>query len=660
MPYRIAIGSCSHPLLPQPLWKIIRARQPTAFIWGGDAVYSDRFNGRNWTAVGLHRVHDDESNATSKNDGGWRLTFPPPSIHLDATPDIIRHWYEEQWGVEDYRRFVEGWYDAENSTQLTRPLIYGIIDDHDYGQNNGDLTYQYKQESNLAFVDFLYSGVADENQCGERDVCEASQDESDENPSKDMEEENNPKIMHSSRTKSKIKSSDPMYQRAIDGKGVYGVQLFDFSRTREGSSSPSSSQMLRGGGYWVPDEDAKIDPDITGGTNTEDVNYSTTHSVAIFALDVRSNKTPWPKGKQTITTTTAKDDIRSNSTSINAPMLDFLGQHQWEWFQSALANSRATVNIIVSGLQIHPERFPNDGNVVEEWSKFPEARQMLYDMILNSGVRSPLLVSGDVHMAQIMRKDCIPSSAIMNGSSFKSSPQTRPLIEITTSGMTHSWGTSFSSQPKNHRMPLKLYTYFVSRVFMTVCHFVCPWNDIVIRTVEDVNREADERAARQDEDNEKHLLSGGRTGKQYYLGLNFAELEFDFHDEEDGGNSGGAVTARIFGKQENEPPKLEMRWSFDQLSGGSDLPGITAKLHDFLTLGNRYNAPLEHEWICAPHRGLASIYHEYAANIITFFNICFLFFLPHGIFLLLLIQARRKWSQRKDTSRPNENIVHSN
>ena len=65
------------------------------------------------------------------------LIVPPPSIHLDASPDVIRGQYEEQWDVDDYRNFVEGWHDAENDGKLTRPVIFGTIDDHDYGQNNG-------------------------------------------------------------------------------------------------------------------------------------------------------------------------------------------------------------------------------------------------------------------------------------------------------------------------------------------------------------------------------------------------------------------------------------------------------------------------------------------------------------------------------------------
>ena len=115
-------------------------------------MYADVFAGINWTAAGLHRI-DPSNNATTdgSRQGGWRLTFPPPSIHIDATPGVIRDWYEKQWEVEDYRNFVEGWYEGttdqsqSRAPNKVRPLIFGTVDDHDYGQNNGDATYQYKR-----------------------------------------------------------------------------------------------------------------------------------------------------------------------------------------------------------------------------------------------------------------------------------------------------------------------------------------------------------------------------------------------------------------------------------------------------------------------------------------------------------------------------------
>jgi len=623
MPHRIAFGSCSHPSLPQPLWKIIKSRHPAAFVWGGDAIYADKYAGLNWTAVGFHRINDDQTQNSSSSSSSWRLTFPPPSVHVDATPKIIHDWYEKQWGIEDYRSFVEGWYDDEHNINNTqsyniKPLLFGTVDDHDYGQNNGDYTYQYKKESNIEFVNFLYLGVANDHQTN--DICTQDVHSSD-----NAFEESTSQQQESNKSYDRHKDNDPMYQRALKGNGVYGVQLFDFSKTKNEhniSNSYNNNNILWGNGYWVPEIFAQIDPDVMITSNvssSETPSYSTTHSVAIFALDVRTNKTPWPKGKQIHTDNTIQD--RNSSSFI--PILDFLGEEQWLWFKQALNNSHATVNIIVSGLQVHPERFPNDGNVVEEWSKFPEARQLLYNTILNSGVKSPMIVSGDVHMAQFMRKDCVKASGMIQSRSSTSNHQVRPLVEITTSGMTHSWGTSFSSQPKHHRLPLKPYSYFVSNVFMTICHWVCGWNDILIQSTNEESR-------------------GGKLGLQYYLGLNFAEFEFDFKDE---GKGGGTVTTRIFGKEEDAVPKLEMSWTFDELSGNTHAKGNTARyLQDFLPM----NIDIENtgdEWICIPHRGIPSVIQEYVANAIMFISFCILFFFPHVIMLYLLRKIWLRWKR---------------
>lgn len=367
MPHRIVIASCSHPSLPQPLWPVISSRHPAAFVWAGDAIYADKFQGLDWRSIGL-RIDKDSKK--------WRFTFPPPSIHEDADPDIIRGWYRKQWEEQiEYRKFVEGW----DSNGTERPLVFGTIDDHDYGANNGDVTYRFRRESNLEFMDFLYSSVPEASVCQEMPAQDASSSSGSNTFASDVCESQ--KVTNRTGNESRIRSkfNDPMYRRARQGKGVYGVQLFDFSRDAEASSK---NKISWGGGHWVPEDEAMIDPDV--GDSTEP-SYSTTHSVAVFVLDVRSNKTPWPKkNKQDAIST----NMLHNSAQQATPLThDFLGEHQWMWFKTALSNSHAAINIIVSGLQIHPQRFPNDGNIVEEWSKFPEAQQMLYETVLNSGAR---------------------------------------------------------------------------------------------------------------------------------------------------------------------------------------------------------------------------------------------------------------------------------
>ena len=53
-------------------------------------------------------------------------------------------------------------------------------------------------------------------------------------------------------------------------------------------------------------------------------------------------------------------------------------------------------------------------------------------------------------------------------------------------------------------------------------------------------------------------------------------------------------------------------------------------------------------WTFVPHRGLASLYCMYVANVVLFLAFCFLFFLPHGSFVLIVVIARRRWSRRKN------------
>ena len=642
--YRIAIGSCSHPSLPQPLWPIIASRNPASFVWAGDAIYADVFKGLDWKSVGLRRDKDTKK---------WRFTFPPPAIHQDATPEIIRGWYEKQWEEQiGYRQFVEGnhtvivqdWHqvnnldgcelELRNHTLQRRPFVFGTIDDHDYGANNGDVTYRFRRESNLEFMDFLYSGVPNDCDTG---FCPSSMNDipkdrrsCDGHASNFHDAQRSARKVGSS-TRGRKKDDDPMYQRALQGKGVYGVQLFDFSRDTN-KTSMHKDGLLWGNGYWVPEHDAKIDPDVKADeSNKSELSYSTTHSVAIFVLDVRSNKTPWPKKNRHSSASTEHETLETN--------YDFLGTNQWKWFEEALSNSKATINIIVSGLQIHPNRFPNDGNIVEEWSKFPSSQQKLYDTVLDSDAKNPLFVSGDVHMSQILRKDCIRRSdmkLIQHGENTLSL-LSRPLIEVTTSGLTHSWGTSFSSQPKHHTWPLKPYSYFVSRTFMTIAHHVMPWRDLLIHPAEDA------------EYAKKEGRNSGKVGKQFDLGLNFGEFEFSFQDK--GNNQmpqDGSVTLRIFGT--GQSPKLEMRWTFDELSGKVAMPGMTASPEDFTTLEQYYalhNNELSSSirksdpWICVPYRGIPTTATIYATNSLMFLVFCTLFFTPHALVVLFVFGLRR-------------------
>lgn len=86
---RIVFASCNSQLYDQPLWDPIMSRDPAAFIWGGDAIYAD------------------------DKEGG------------EADPEKLRGLYDGQKQDPGYAKLLS-----------TKIPISGVLDDHDYGQDN--------------------------------------------------------------------------------------------------------------------------------------------------------------------------------------------------------------------------------------------------------------------------------------------------------------------------------------------------------------------------------------------------------------------------------------------------------------------------------------------------------------------------------------------
>ena len=418
--------------------------------------------------------------------------------------------------------------------------------------NNGDITFNFKQESSIGFLNFI----------GED-------------------------------------KSGLMYERAKKGLGVYGVKVFDFSK--------------EDGNYLLSDSDGGMDADLFNDDGLkkriEARNpQQKSRKVAIFLLDVRTNKTPWNEGLP----------------NYNG---DFLGQMQWKWFESSLRKSDASVNIIVSGLQVHPFRHPNSKDI-ELWSHFPSSRQRLYDAILQDNVQAPIIVSGDVHLAQFLRKDCIRTSEKENIDSI-----IRPLVEITSSGMTHSWGTCFGCSDKLHTTWKYYPCHFLSKSLMTLAHTIFPMPDLM-------------NSNNNREDSLESYEHGGaenaRKGKQYSLELNFGEFEFDWKARK--------VRIRAFGKDLTIPPLLSAIYTFDQLSGEQTIPGevvdvgLSKKYGKHVMDGNLVDG----EFICINHQGTPNpIFVKLGFTGLKLFLATALL-TPFSLILFLIKKMRTRSKEKKD------------
>jgi len=97
------------------------------------------------------------------------------------------------------------------------------------------------------------------------------------------------------------------------------------------------------------------------------------------------------------------------------PAKDLLGNVQWRWLEEQLKKP-AEVRLIASSIQIIPDK-----KGMDEWGNFPLERKKLFDLIGNTGEKGIILLSGNVHFAELS----------------KSYAGDYPLFELTSSGMTH-------------------------------------------------------------------------------------------------------------------------------------------------------------------------------------------------------------------------------
>ena len=143
-------------------------------------------------------------------------------------------------------------------------------------------------------------------------------------------------------------------------------------------------------------------------------------------------------------------DFNARGTLIRVILLDLryfrnvpqqsgnlLGAAQWAWLNSVLGESPADLNLLVSSTQVLRENTRK-----ETWAEWPAERARLFDLIATSRARNVILLSGDLHAAELGR--------------IKLPGLDAPLYEITSSGLTHNRGWSLRFLPNPYREALYL------------------------------------------------------------------------------------------------------------------------------------------------------------------------------------------------------------
>ena len=106
-----------------------------------------------------------------------------------------------------------------------------------------------------------------------------------------------------------------------------------------------------------------------------------------------------------------------------------LGDTQWRWLEQQL-KLQAEVRLVASSIQIIP-----DQKGMDEWGNFPLERKKLFDLIDRTGAKGIILLSGNVHFAELSKTDA----------------GDYPLFELTSSGMTHI-NKTYAAAPNTYRV----------------------------------------------------------------------------------------------------------------------------------------------------------------------------------------------------------------
>ncbi|MDH3323194.1 MAG: alkaline phosphatase family protein [Flavobacteriaceae bacterium] len=146
------------------------------------------------------------------------------------------------------------------------------------------------------------------------------------------------------------------------------------------------------------------------------------HSIKIILLDTRYFRTAL-----TIDTTGTKRYVPNRHDKGT-----MLGTEQWHWLENELKTSKSDFNIIVSSVQ-----FLSDEHGFESWGNMPNEVRKLKNIIGQSKAKGVIILSGDRHIAEIS-KDTLTNMH-------------DPLIDFTSSGMTHSY-SSFEGEKNKYRI----------------------------------------------------------------------------------------------------------------------------------------------------------------------------------------------------------------
>lgn len=157
------------------------------------------------------------------------------------------------------------------------------------------------------------------------------------------------------------------------------------------------------------------------GVYHSDVINTTEGSVKIIVLDTRYFRSAL--------TSSENPEFRYQPNNYGEGTM--LGNVQWSWLENELNSSKADFNLIVSSVQ-----YLSREHGFETWGNMPHEVDKLKMLIGTSKAKGVIVLSGDRHISEF-------SIEKIEGLDY-------PLIDFTSSGMTHSY-SNFDGEPNKYR-----------------------------------------------------------------------------------------------------------------------------------------------------------------------------------------------------------------
>jgi alkaline phosphatase D len=137
----------------------------------------------------------------------------------------------------------------------------------------------------------------------------------------------------------------------------------------------------------------------------------------VILLDTRTFRDPLKRNSRPLP---AGSPFKNDYQPDENPEKTLLGEGQWKWLKERLSEP-ADVRIICSSIQ-----FSHEYNGYESWTNLPAEQQKMIDLIKQTRASGVVFISGDVHWAEISRRDLAGGY---------------PLYDVTASGITETWPT---------------------------------------------------------------------------------------------------------------------------------------------------------------------------------------------------------------------------